>query len=129
MKSQDTMIERVQHRFLRRVSYHLGQPMSLFCHNNQPLQAKLGILTLRNRRIINDTLFLRNLINGDICCPEILALIGFYSPGRSLRHFSVFHVSAHSTSLNPSIGYVWLVMSMPIALTFLICHTVLLKIG
>jgi hypothetical protein len=83
---------------MSRVSYHLGQPMSLFCHNYQPLQAKLGILTLRNRRIISDMLFLRNLINGDICCPEILALIGFYSPGRSLRHFSVFHVSAHRTS-------------------------------
>ena len=93
------MIERVQNKFLRFMSYKLNDPMPITCHNYQPIMAKLGLMTLENRRTISDLLFVYNLLNGNIDCSSILKLIKFYAPIRIIRRTSLLYIEPQRTVL------------------------------
>ena len=42
------MVERVQHKFLRFMSFKLKDPMPVTCHNYQPILTKLRLMSLEN---------------------------------------------------------------------------------
>lgn len=94
---QCTMIERVQHWFVRRVSYYTNEPMSVFNHDYCPLLNTLGLLTLASRRCMFDLTFIFNVINGCIDPSDIRALFGLCVPARNLRCSQPFHISFHRT--------------------------------
>ena len=96
--NQIARIERIQHRFLRSISNHMGMPMTFKDHNYYPLLLSLNMLTLKTRRVINDLLFLFKLLNGLISCPELLGLIRLHVPVRLLRTNLLFHVDIHRTN-------------------------------
>ncbi|RLU15201.1 hypothetical protein DMN91_012195, partial [Ooceraea biroi] len=77
---QCDMIERIQHRFLRRVSFRLLRPMNFFDHDYDYLHRELGLLSLRDRRTQADLVFVRNIISGRIDCPDLLECIGLHVP-------------------------------------------------
>ena len=91
-------IERIQHRFLRGISNHIGMPMTFKDHNYYPLLFSLNMLTLKTRRVVTDLLFLFKLLNGLISCPELLGHIRLHVPVRLLRSHLLFHVDIHRTN-------------------------------
>lgn len=90
-------IERVQHRFFRKISFDLGMPMQYTDHVYDHLLDHLKLTTLARRRIMLDMIFLYKLINGHITCPDLLDKIKFHIPARSLRVGMVFHEESHRT--------------------------------
>ena len=96
------LIERIQHRFLRRLSYFTTNPMSFNDHSYTWIMQEFKILTLSDRRVLLDMVLLYKLINGYIDCPELLSLIRLHVPARSLRHNMLFHEEIHRTSYGRS---------------------------
>lgn len=92
------MIERVQHRFIRRISFLVGEPMKYSDHSYGDLQGRLGLVSLQNRREILDLTFLFRLIGGQIYCAELLAKVKLHIPSRPLRNKQLFHEEYHRTS-------------------------------
>ena len=80
-----SLLERVQHKFCRLVMRATGSPMRFFDHDYAPALLKLGLTTLSARRICSDLLFLYKLIRGQTNCQELVSLINFHAPQRSLR--------------------------------------------
>lgn len=93
-----TLIEGVQHRFMRRISFLTDKPMSYVDHCYDNMLIELRLATLENRRIFLDLLFLFKLIGGSITCSDLLCRIGLHCPARSLRNSFVFHVEIHRTN-------------------------------
>lgn len=83
-------LESVQRRFLRFASFKLGSPMSRFDHEYSHLMRCLGLPSLEERRLVADSAFLFNILNGNINCPCLLALIDFNACPRPLRTFPCF---------------------------------------
>ncbi|KAG8324874.1 hypothetical protein J6590_081625 [Homalodisca vitripennis] len=87
-------LENVQTRFIRFVSVLLG-----FDYRTAPihdLQLQLNLMPLHTRRIINDLLFLRKLINSNIDAPDLLVKLDFRT-SRHLRHTHLFARRQYST--------------------------------
>lgn len=55
-------LESVQRRFLRFASFKLGSPMSRFDHEYSHLMRRLGLLSLKERRLVADSAFLFNIL-------------------------------------------------------------------
>ena len=79
------LIERVQHKFLRMAMRATGTPMQFYDHDYGPALCKTRLITLSNRRVCADLLFLYRIIHGQINCHELVASIHFHAPERSLR--------------------------------------------
>lgn len=86
----NALIERSQHRFLRRISFKLNESMSIFDHNYDRVMKHLKVLTLADRRTELDLMFISKIVNGSIDCPNLLERIGLYVPGTPLRHNQLF---------------------------------------
>jgi len=88
--NQCILLERIQHRFLRYMSFKLGKPMKFTEHNYDYLLADLNLMTLANRRIYLSLSFLHKLLNGVINCPQLLERIRLHVPARLLRFKPLF---------------------------------------
>jgi len=88
------LLERIQHRFLRYMSFKLGKPMKFTDHNYDYLLADLNLMTLANKKIYLSLSFLHKILNGAIDCPELLERIRLHVPARPLRFKPLFHLEA-----------------------------------
>lgn len=86
-----TMIECIQHRFLRRACLFLKMPMDIFDHSYDPILCELKLLSINSRRTFLD-MFLYKTVNGLIDCPDLLHRINLHIPARPLRNHALFHV-------------------------------------
>lgn len=88
-------IERVQRIFIkfavRSLDYLEAVPYESKC-------LFIGLRSLEYRRIFQSALLIFDIINGNIDSPDLLALIPFYVPPRSLRMVDAFSVSIHRTN-------------------------------
>lgn len=89
-------IERVQKKFLKFVLsfVRLVNPLPTY----ELRCSWLGIQTLELHRQIQSFIFVFDLINGIIDCPDLLALIPFFVPPRRLRYNLIFNVPYHHTN-------------------------------
>ncbi|KAF0726762.1 Uncharacterized protein FWK35_00025159, partial [Aphis craccivora] len=78
-----SLIERVQRRFLSSSAFILkiNHPP----HDYQPVMHKLGLVSLADRRVEVNLLFLHKLIDGSIDAPYLLAQVGFKSKTEQQR--------------------------------------------
>lgn len=90
-------IEKIQHRFLRKISFIMGHPMMYTNHNYTPTLCNLNIMTLEDRRIFLGLTFLFKLINGHIICSELLEQIALHVPSKPLRNSKIFDEEFHRT--------------------------------
>ena len=99
-----SLVERVQHKFLRLAMRISGNPMRFCDHDYGPALHKMGLLTLSDRRVCADLLFLYKVFHGQINCHELVALICFNAPQRSLRPRPLFAARVpeyHHYSVDP----------------------------
>ena len=59
-------------------------------HDHGPALLKTRLSTLCDRRVISDLLFLYKVFHGQINCRELVSLICFNAPQRSLRPRPLF---------------------------------------
>lgn len=85
----ENSLERVQHKFLRHINFKLG----IFIENINyfSLLQLLGLDTLKERRICSDLFYLFKIVNNLLNSPELLSLICFHVPSRSVRHKLPYH--------------------------------------
>ena len=90
-------IEKIQKSFTRLALVRYG-----FNFNElpaYPVRCKLLELeTLGNRKQISSIKFIHDIIQGRIMCPDLLCLLNFTVPSRSLRSNSLFSIPFHSTN-------------------------------
>ena len=87
--SNNIRIERVQKNFTRYAFYKLNWRIERPSYSTRC--SLFALSTLENRRTISSIIFIRDLIQNHIQCPELLRLLNFYTPRRPLRenfHFS-----------------------------------------
>lgn len=91
-----SLIERVQRRFLNSAAFTLkiNHPP----HDYQPVMHKLDLVSLADRRVEANLLFLRKLIDGYIDAPSLLSQISFKVPSRPTRSSAPFAITAHNTN-------------------------------
>lgn len=65
----------VQYKFLCFPSFCLDMPIPIICHEYQPILIELDVLSLQQRRILNDFIFIFNLFNCNIYCANILEIV------------------------------------------------------
>lgn len=81
-KQYVSLIERVQHKFLRLALRATGSPMRFYDHDYGP--------ALLKTRLCSDLLFLFKVTHGQIDCHELVASIRFHAPQRPLRPRPLF---------------------------------------
>ena len=89
-------LERVQKSFtkfaLRRLySYENMPPYVVRCQ-------LLNLSTLVKRRADNGVLFIKDILDNKIDCPELLSKVLFYAPSRDLRVRNIFYNAYHRTN-------------------------------
>ena len=89
-------IERVQKNFTRYVFYKLNWQIDRPSYSTRC--ALFGLSSLENRRKMFSVLFVRDLVHSHIQCPELLELLNFYAPSRSLR--GSFHLVINFSRTN-----------------------------
>lgn len=92
VQSDINKIESIQHRFLNFISYKIKNNEI----KHKELLENLKMHPLLCRRNCLDVLWIYNLLNNKINCPEILNLIPINVPQISLRSFPMFYTSAHT---------------------------------
>ena len=97
-RNQCSMLERIQHHFLRRASAHMNKPMKIQDHCYTSILQELNLVSLENRRAFIDMLLLFRIVNGLVDCSDLLSCIKFHIPMRSLRGNAFFHEETHRTS-------------------------------
>ncbi|KAL1447933.1 hypothetical protein WDU94_000586 [Cyamophila willieti] len=95
-----TTLERVQHKFLRMLAYKSGSRVD--DHNYEPIQQKFNIIDLESRRQLNDLIFFKKIIDGNIFLPELLNDIQFRSNSRYSSHNKrrLFYVKVCKTNIH-----------------------------
>lgn len=93
-----TLIERVQNRFLRFCAYKLNYNVTELNHEYSGILNDLQMPTLKNRRTYLELCFIYKLLNNLIICPSLIELIKFHVPNRSLRNNYLFHIDHHSSN-------------------------------
>ena len=86
-------IERIQKRFTRTAIRILRWNVDMPSYKTRCLL--LGIQSLETRRKYFDVMFVSDLINYKINCPDLLSLVGFHVPNRTLRNNRLFYVPFH----------------------------------
>ena len=76
-------IEKVQKNFTRYVFHKLNWQIDRLSYSTRC--ALFGLSSLENSRKMFSVLFVRDLVHRHIQCPELLELLNFYAPRRSLR--------------------------------------------
>ena len=93
------MLERVQKRFLRYISFkrlHFNTNTTIIYIES--IQCNLSLSSRLSRRKLNDATFVYKLINGHISCPSLLELIPFHIPRFNSRLCPTFHEKTHRTN-------------------------------
>ena len=91
-------IERVQKQFLRFALRQLPWRDPVRLPPYADLCKLLNLPTLENRRTLLQRLFVFDMLNGNIDCPDVLQKINFHVPPRRLRNHPLLRVSTHRTS-------------------------------
>ncbi|KAL4126382.1 hypothetical protein QTP88_010604 [Uroleucon formosanum] len=88
--TETKLIERVQNRFLSYAGFLLKieHPQ----HSYQPVMSALNLLSLKDRRLIVDRIFLLKLIQGKIDAPRLLERISLRVPTVNTRSTDSFHI-------------------------------------
>lgn len=85
----DEAIERIQNKFIKYLNYKSQSPHAeykLSCINH-------GITTLKNRRVINDMVFLHDICSGNLDCSELVSnILRLCVPTTRTRHTRLFSV-------------------------------------
>lgn len=91
-----SLIERVQRRFLNSAAFilNINHPP----HDYQPVMHKLGLVSLADRRVEANLLFLHKLIVGRIDAPSLLSQVSFKVPSRPTRSSATFAITTHNTN-------------------------------
>ena len=89
-------IERVQHKFLRYISYKEHQGVDEI--NYTEIENSLNITTLQTRRMHRDLTMFYNLLHSNSFSPELTGRIGLRVPSRHTRQNHSFHVPPHRTN-------------------------------
>lgn len=79
------LLESINHRFLRFVSFRIGYNMHYTDHYYTPMYSCLGISNLSSAQTRTEFLFAMKLIFNLIDCPQLLNRLNFYVPPRVLR--------------------------------------------
>ena len=74
-KQYNSLIERVQHKFLRLAMRDSGSPMRFYDHDYGPALQKMELLTLSDRRVCADLLFLLKAFHGQINCHGFVLML------------------------------------------------------
>lgn len=92
-------LESVQKRFLWHLSYQCNLSKTLAQYTDRLTFFNMD--SLSNRRFLLDCLFLHNVVNGRIDCPQLLTLLRVSAPSRLPRQgkFNIFASSMSSTNL------------------------------
>ena len=91
-------IERVQKQFLRFALRQLPwrDPIRLPPYTDRC--KLLNLPTLQDRRTLLQRLFVFDMLNGNIDCPDVLRKIDFHVPHRRLRNLLLLRIPTHRTS-------------------------------
>ena len=96
-KTEINTIERVQHRFLRRIAYLNRTPMTLFEHDYSVMQCTFDVKTLETRRKHSDMFLLYSIVHGKVNSVDLSECFSYYEQPRSLRRNYIFNVKrSHS---------------------------------
>jgi len=96
-KGQIQMIESIQNRFLRFLSFNCD--IQHLPHSSyQPLLSFLNIESLEIRIKRCNLCFIFKLLNGQVYCLELLSSLSFLVPSRSTRHINTFYVPFQPTN-------------------------------
>lgn len=98
-------LERVQKQFIRFALRQLpwNDPMNLPDYPSRCMLISLD--TLSTRRLKLQQMFVFDLLEGNIDCPELLQQINFNVPPRALRSFPAINVPFHRTSYGHNSPY------------------------
>ncbi|CAI6368362.1 unnamed protein product [Macrosiphum euphorbiae] len=92
-----TRLEKVQHKFLRFISFKCSIPREPHTTYN-PILSLLNLHTLEYSRISLDLCFLYKLLNGNVDCPDFLNRLTFYTPTFNTRSTNTFRSSLQVTN-------------------------------
>lgn len=93
------MLERVQRRFLKYLSYRENNVYPPIGYQNSLLQERYGYKSLMVRRNMHSVIFLYNVINFTFDCTEILNKINFNVPLTVRRHNEAFYLDTAKTNV------------------------------
>ena len=97
-------LEIVQYKFLRFISFKIGQPLHPFDHNYEPILKLLNLKTLKDSRNIHDLNFIHKLENEHINCLYLKKKLNYYSsynPIRTVKKiFDISFITKESSSLD-----------------------------
>lgn len=94
-----SMLENVQHKFPRFVSYKSNESMPCSSHNYESILVLVNMHTPKQRRTITDLFFIFKMLNYKIHCPPVLELLKLNVPFRKLRCSELFRIERNRTSL------------------------------
>lgn len=89
-------LDNVQYKFLKRISYLSNIPLSR--DSLHLTQDYIGLVSLSLRRKLTDIMFVYDLINYNIVCPELLSEISFRIPYLITRNSHLFLVPHYKTN-------------------------------
>ena len=89
-------IERVQHKFLRFISYKEHQISEEINYTN--IENSLNITTLQVRRMHKDLTMFYNILHSNSFGPDLLSRINLHVPSRHTRLIQSFHIRPHRTN-------------------------------
>lgn len=89
-------LDNVQNKFLKNISYKLNLPFSR--DSIIPIQVSLDLDSLSLRRNLTDIMFIFDIINGFVLCPELLVMIGFRIPRLYTRNLDLFVIPHYRTN-------------------------------
>jgi hypothetical protein len=84
------LVDNVQYKFLKSIAFRLNLPISR--DSSSLVRHSICIQPCEVRRKISDLLFIYDLLNNNINCPELLSKIGIVTHNYSIRSSSLFFV-------------------------------------
>ncbi|KAF0760449.1 MI domain-containing protein [Aphis craccivora] len=90
-------LDNLQFKFLKRIAHVICYNLS-HC-SVKHLQDSIEVHYLEVRRNLADIMFIFDILNGFVICPEILALINFRIPRKSTRNLDLFKIPFYKTNI------------------------------
>uniref|UniRef100_A0A8D9DUI3 Uncharacterized protein n=2 Tax=Cacopsylla melanoneura TaxID=428564 RepID=A0A8D9DUI3_9HEMI len=90
-------IESVQRKFLRILAYKSGT--RIIDHNYDDIMKDQEIVTLKDRRIMQDLIFLFKLIHNEVYSPELLYQLNFKVNTKNTRNKDIFKLKKNRTNI------------------------------
>ncbi|XP_046143466.1 uncharacterized protein LOC123988248 [Osmia bicornis bicornis] len=90
-------LERIQHRFLRFLPSKTTSPMGRFDHDYSNIIRRFKVLSLNDRRTINEIVFIQKLLSNKIDCAQLLEQVPFHIPPWATRSSNLFHQYNYSS--------------------------------